>query len=282
MRRLLLLLLAGCTAESDPWGDYFGGDGTLLEDSHANVVQRFFFTEEVSPGIADGFDLDGAVSPDGEADSCGHGDLQHPDGTAGIDNQLAKVWSSLLEPLVGEAVESLLQAAINEGRFLLGFELVGVDSLVQDDDVTLHLFRGSTEPLVSAEALLAPDQTLRVDPSTPTSTVEGVSIDNGMLTAGPVSFTLPIEILEANFPMVVHDGRLQMQIDEDGTMRGVIGGSITVADVLDELLATDAAAEAALVLPIFENNADMGFDGESCREFSTAFAFEATTAFVVH
>ena len=104
---------------------------------------------------------------------------------------------------------------------------------------------------------------------------------DGWVEAGPVSFQLPIDILEADFVMDVRDGKLRFQIHEDGTFEGIIGGSIFVYDVLDELYQTDAYEEAQLVTPLFENNADMGFEGGICKQFSLAFGFEGTTGYVV-
>lgn len=279
MRGLILVALCACQAPTSPFDDYFDDGAFMLENSHANVLRKFSFTRELEPGVAEGFDLDDQSSPDGEAESCGHGDRTSPDGVGGIDNQFAEVWG-LAEPLIGEAVEGLLQGAINEGRFLLMLELEGADNL-EDDEVTLHLFRGSADPLVGAQGLILPDQTFRVDDSIAPSVVEGVRIEDGRLSAGPIAFQLPIDILEANFIADVKQGRIQLEIDEDGNFAGILGGVLNVPDMMNELLATDAAAEAALVQPLFESNADMGFDGTACHELSVAFGFEGTTGFVV-
>ena len=89
-RRLSLfavLLAMGCTED---WG-YLDSDEYILKHSHANVLRQFSFTNE-GVGVAPGFDLDGLDSPEGDVASCGHGDLQDPDGRTGVDNQLAKIW----------------------------------------------------------------------------------------------------------------------------------------------------------------------------------------------
>ncbi|MCB9663975.1 MAG: hypothetical protein H6732_07665 [Alphaproteobacteria bacterium] len=286
MRPLVpLLLLGACAApddgdEADTDATWFADGGFSLADAHANVLREFSFTREESDGVAPGFDLDGLDSPAGDPASCGHGDLIDPDGVPGIDNQLAAIWT-LAAPLIGEQVEELLQGAINEGRMLMVVELVGVDDLRNDDDLSLRLFRGAADPELGTLGLIAPDQTYAVDPSTPEVVLDGLSLRDGFLEAGPVAFDLPIDILEARFDMPVSDGRIRLRLDEQGAMHGLIGGIVDVRTMLDELLATDAAAETELVAPIFENNADMRQVDGTCTGFSVAFGFDGTPGFVV-
>lgn len=279
---LPLALFVGCgdedaTPAPDP---YFTNGGQLVEDAHSNVVRRFEFLGVDEPGVALGFDLDGRVSDGDDRETCGKKDFTDPEGRTGIDNQMARIWS-IIEPLIGTQVQALLHGAINEGRFLLLIELVGADDMKDATGVDLNIFRGTLSPQVGTTGLLAPDQTVYFDTEFPSSTVKDVSIVDGMVEAGPVEFQLPIDILEANFIMRVFDGRLRFTINDDGTFEGIIGGVVNVRDVLDEVLATDAYEEAALVAPIFEANADLAPVDGKCTNFSMAFRFEGTTAFVV-
>lgn len=257
---------------------YFSDGEFVAAAAKANLIRRYEFPTELD-GRAIGFDLDGRVSGADDTQTCGQGDLSDLAGTPGVDNQLAKMWFAI-EPIVGEAVAGLLQGSINEGRFLLVVELGGLDDLVNDDDVTLNLFRGRLDPIIGTSGLIAPGQTVAIDAEFGHSTVEHVKLQDGKLEAGPVAFQLPIDILEADFVMHIFDGRIRLQVHEDGTFSGELGGAIEVQAVMDELLATDAAAEAALVAPIFQDNADMGFEDGACRHFSVAFGFEGTTTFV--
>lgn len=272
----VLLFLHGCSPD---W-TYLGDDQYVLNQSHANVLREFQFLGEEAPGVVQGFDLDNVSSGEGDPDSCGHGDLIDPEGREGIDNQLAAIWA-LLEPLVGEAVQALLQGSINEGRFLLMVEMVGVQDLHNDKNVTLNLFQGRQDPEVGTFGLISPDQTYYLNDSVDMSTVKGVSIDEGWVEAGPVAFQLPIDILEAQFVMNVQGGKLRFQIHEDGTIEGIIGGSLSVYDVLEELYNTNAAEEAELVTPLFVNNADMALEDGLCRQMSVAFGFTGTTGYVI-
>lgn len=283
MRELMgfALILSACTPKVEDTGTvYFDDGGFVLGDAHANVVRQFDFTAMDSDGVADGFNLDGLVSADGDAESCGHGDLVDPQGVPGIDNQLAEIYG-VLAPLVGEATSALLQGSINEGRFLLMFELEGIDDLYNDDEVVLNVFRGSADPAIGTLGLIAPDQTFYVDSSIAVSSVTTAIVD-GAIEAGPLDFQLPIDILEANFIMPIKMGKVHFEIDEFGDFNGLIGGAISVPEVIGELLETNAREETALVQPIFEANADMGLIDGECELFSMAFYFDGTTGFVVH
>ncbi len=269
-------------AEQNPYeGDYFEDGGYIMPRSHVNVVRALGIAGELEPGVAEGFDLDERSSPPGEEDSCQHGDAVSPDGQEGIDNQFGRMWPAI-EPLVGEAVEGLLQGAINEGRILMMMELADLDDLQNDDNVTFNIYRGSLDPQIGTFGLIAPDQTFRIDDSFPLTSVEGLKLENGELVAGPVPIQFPIDILDARFNMNIQDALVRVQIHDDGSFTGVIGGAFSVPDVIGELLMTGAAAETRLVAPAFEANADMGRDEDgTCNLLSAAFVFEGTTAFVV-
>ena len=259
---------------------YFEGQRYILADSHANVVRTMRIVGESEPGIAQGFDLDERVSEADDADTCRHGDLVDPEGRAGIDNQLAIIWP-LIEPVIGEAVHALLQGAINEGRVLIIMELVGVDDLLNDDDVTLNVYRVTAVPEVGTFGLISPDQTFYYDYDGPLSTVEHAAIVDGEVVAGPVEIQIPLQILDLNYVATVYRGQVRLQIREDGSFEGVIGGGFDVAVWLETLFDTNAEAEARLVAPVFEANADMEKVDGVCTKISVAFKFEGATAFVV-
>jgi hypothetical protein len=259
---------------------YFEGEKYVLAGSHANIVRRMGFIGLTGPGVARGFDLDGRVSPAGERESCGHGDLTDPEGRTGIDNQLASIWATL-EPLVGPQVAALLQGAINEGRVLVMMELSGVDDLRDDPDVTFRLFRGVLRPEVGTQGYITPDQTFAFDYENPVSTVSNVAIVDGELVAGPVVLQVPIAILDLDIIADIELGRIRVRIAEDGTFSGYIGGALSLPKIIGALLETGASAETRLVQPIFERNADMEPVDGKCTYISVGLEFDGTTAFVV-
>ena len=259
---------------------YFEGAQYVLERSQVNVVRRMRFTDLTEPGVAYGFDLDGHDSPAGEAESCGHGDLHHPDGRVGIDNQLAVMWSTLA-PLVGPQVDALLQGAINEGRVLIMLELADLDDLQNDDDVTLNVYRGLLDPQVGSLGYITADQTFALDYDKPISTVTGAKIRDGVLEAGPVVLQIPIAILDLNIVAQLQYGRVHLDIAPDGTFMGYIGGALSLPEVIGALLETGAEAETRLVQPLFQRNADMEKVDGVCTFISMGISIEGTRAFVV-
>ena len=277
---MLWFVFTGCAEEDvSQWG-YLEEGQYILEDSHVNVIRSFEFLSVDDDGLAYGFDLDEEQTEEGEELSCGHGDLTDPNGEDGIDNQLAKIWS-LIQPFVGEASEGLLQGAINEGRLLMMVELVGLEDFKDQNNLQLNLFYSDSKPEIGTYGYISPNQTFEIDETAQFSTLNNISLTGGMVEGGPISFEIPIDILEAHFTMNVADGKIRFELDEDGSLSGYIGGAFSVSEVLYELSQTDATDEYALVKPFFENNADMGFlDGE-CDLFSFAFGIEGVPAYVI-
>ena len=253
---------------------------TIEAKSHANVMRTVEFFKEDEEGVLRGFNLDNTISDGSEAESCGVVDQISPDGDEGIDNQLGILWKTL-EPLVGEAVEALLYNAVNDGRLLMMIELSEVDDLQNDDSIGLAFFRGKAKPIIGAQGRIVPDQTFKVDTNFPSSFFNDIQIQNGQVEAGPVEFAIPIEIFDANFEFRVREGRVRFKIKEDGSFEGLMGGRVVLKEVLDQLLESNAAQEARLVQPIFENNADLGYKDGRCTEISVAFGFTGIQAFVL-
>jgi len=266
----------------DPFADYFDDGSFILKKSHSLVIRDIEFFGQAEDGSSEGFNLDNIVSEPGDELSCGHGDLVDASGASGVDNQLSALWA-LIGPLVGEATHALMKGAINEGRLLLSIELSGVDDLKNDEDVTLTFFRGRADPDVGTFGLLSPDQTYYVDTEFPSTTIEKVKIQDGVIIAGPVTFQIPIDILAEFFIVQVTSGQIKITLEEDGSATGLLGGIINAKDVLDEGYETNASAEFRLVTPIFLNNTDMLPNEEGgCDGISMAVRFDATTGFVVH
>ena len=252
----------------------------IASQSYANVMRTVQFFQEDPNGHLQGFDLDNQQSTGMEEESCGIQDRISPEGEEGIDNQLGVLWKTL-QPIVGEAVEALLYNAVNDGRLLMMVELSNVDDLYDDDSVGLAFFRGRANPIIGAQGTIVPNQTFQVDQSFPSSFFDQVRIEEGWIEAGPVEFAIPIEIFDANFEFRVRQGRVRFQIKEDGSFSGVMGGRVALREVLDQLLNSNAANEARLVQPLFENNADLGYQDGNCTEISVAFGFTGTPAFVL-
>jgi hypothetical protein len=293
----ILALAVGCDSEdAEPSDDgtagaeertmeyedtpYFEGERYILADTYVNIMKEMKFVGTIEPGVAIGFDLDGQTSEPGEQDSCNHGDLEGPNGEPGIDNQLAKVWAQA-EPLIGDAASALLQGAINEGRVLIMLELVAPDGLEDGAEVVFNTYRGKADPEIGTFGYITPDQTFDYDYGSPISTAEPAVIEDGVLVAGPLLMQLPINILELDIVANVYGGMIRIEIHEDGSYTGFLGGALSVDEVLGAILETNAAEEGRLVEPLFRNNADMGYEDGRCGLFSVGVEFQGAPAFVI-
>ena len=212
--------------------------------------------------------------------SCGHGDFVDPEGASGVDNQMAMAWG-LVADLVGEAIEALLQDGINEGRMLVMMELGGVDDLVNDDDVSITIYRSTDVPIVNVAGYLVPDQTYRTDPTFPLVHFEGASIVDGHVKAGPIDLAFPIQAFNADFLVHLEGGYVEFDIDEQGRFKGHLGGAMDVHHVMQNMLQTNASQEAELIYPIVEDLADLNRGPDGCTHLSSGLRFEGVTGFRV-
>ena len=105
--------------------------------------------------------------------------------------------------MVGEATHALIKGAINEGRLLLGIELSKLDDAMNAKSAELFFFKALADPDVGTRGLISPDQTYYVDTDGPMSVIESVEMTHGSLTAGPVEFDIPIDILDEYFIVTV-------------------------------------------------------------------------------
>lgn len=255
--------------------------------SHTFVTSKLGFVTHNEDGSIEGFDLDGAISTGHYTDGtgCGLADQSSSDGTPGIDNNLAPTLEAIIE-LTGDAVDGLVQQAINDGTLLVMLRLEGVDDLRNDPHVVVRLLKGSGRPQLATTNFIAPSQTFDVDDSTPESLGTGRIVD-GHLEAGPFEAVIPLRFFGVSANMRLHDALFRGDIAEDGTLEnGMMGGGIELTQILD--LANQAGAmdhNAAIIAmsanAFLEPTVDLGFDGTACNQISAALRFEAEPAFLL-
>lgn len=276
-RDLLLLVFVGCGGPDAP--DVEGpstSDGTT---TRAAVVDGLFFARDLSPGVSEGFDLDGVVSSPGDPEGCLHADRTSPDGTPGIDNAFAGL-IPVLDATEASAIEPLVQGAIAAGDLLVLVELDGLDDPVNDDCVDVTLVRGErATPLLGPDGRLLDGQTfLPVDGAR--STVTCVPLVDGVLQAGPFTLDLPIRILDVELALGMRDAQLRLALDPDGSMRGVLGGAVPLEGILVILEEDDLGDLRDLVEGLILLAADLWPGEAGCDALSVTFELTATLAFV--
>jgi hypothetical protein len=111
--------------------------------------------------------------------------------------------------------------------------------------------------------------------------VEGAAIVAGRLEARPISFDLPIAILDQELVFHIEGGALAIEPQADGSFRGVFAGGIDRQVLVDLVNNAGIADEVAVLVEDFLAMAsDLDPDGDgACEQIAVTFAFTAAPAF---
>lgn len=253
-------------------------------EPHAFLVTRLGFTRvDPDKGTAPGFDVDGKVSDGTDAASCFKKDFTGPLGEKGVDNQLAALIPDV-EKILGNAVDGLIQGAIDNGDLLILAEVNGAQSLENDDCVDVTVKIGEGTPTLGTDGIIEAYQTFDVDPAGEVSHGTGGKIEGGVLTIGPFELAIPIAIFDVAFTIHVHDALFRLRVSgEDGTPNeGLLGGGVVPQEILDGVGQGAGVDQYIPVLTIvLKNSADLAVDAEgSCAHLSAALEIRATEAFI--
>ena len=267
--------MVACTPMGEDTGDPLAACGDPA-DKLSLVVTSIGYMR-VSDGISWGFDIDGK-----DAQVCGHADYQTPYGKSGIDNGLATLVPAL-EASEAKVIEGLLNSTILEGRLLLAVEISRLDDLYEDDCVDVEFFQAYGEPLLGTDGGVLPGQTLMRNPDTPSSKIEGMSIECGVLEAKPMDIDLPLGVLDAFFELNFTDGGLQVNFGEDGIHSGFFTGAAAKDEIFEILYSSDGIDDDIrnLVEGLLDYALDIDSDGDgTCDELSGGFEFQAGDVFI--
>ncbi|MCB9730933.1 MAG: hypothetical protein H6746_20850 [Deltaproteobacteria bacterium] len=243
------------------------------------VLDRLGFAPETSPGVGDGFDLDGRVSGPGDPGGCFEPDLVSPAGLPGVDNKLGTLLPLFAVAGIG-AADALLQNSVDEGGLLLMMQIDGVDDLRDDDSVTITVRTGQGKPLMATDGLILPGQTFHLRPDSPDTRTESGRIEGGILTAGPVDTWLRVRVLGLDYELPVHGAWIRGRVTEEGGLAdGVIGAGVAITD-LQKIGDRDSAVGGAMEL-LFAEGGDLAPDATgACQQVSASLAFTAVSAFL--
>ena len=180
--------------------------------------EQFKFKEPVSK-VAPGLNLDGKVGPNS---------FTSPDGEQGIDNQFYRVIGCIGDYRPGGSLNGFHNIYLRDRNYTrLLIELTDVDSLVNDDDVTVSTYRGLDRLLTDASGNeILPNGTERVDERFGkrfTRHTHG-KITNGVLTIDPTDLNIGIIMnYDVRAFITVRDSQFKMNITQD-SLRGIWAG----------------------------------------------------------
>lgn len=292
---LSLLFAVSCGDTADPTADDPGAvgdsetgqtdlpDTTQPEDigprDYLAVVRTFNFARE-ERGVTVGFDLDGVISTASDPQGCNQVDLRTEDGERGIDNQFAKLIPAV-ETVGGDAIEGLANEAINDGRLLLMIGLEGVDDLVNDDDVTVRVFRGLGQPAIGTHGLLEPGQTFDRDDEVAEGVHEHAQLVDGVVEAGPLDVVLQLQVFFFHVEFLAEDALIRFEVHEDGTFTGYMSGAIDINQIIDVASTPGTGTVGETIILVVQQMADLAPDDDGdCQEISFTVLFESVSAFL--
>jgi hypothetical protein len=158
-----------------------------VESYHPTAAPDALPFREGEGPVAPGLDLDGVAGPE---------DFTSPDGVRGVDNQMHRVLGCIANYRAPDGpirfFEDEMVLRENYNRIIV--QLAGVDSLADDPDVDVMIFRGRDNVLVDAGGLKAlPGGTQRIDTHWGGRYIRRTHgrIDKGVLSTEPVDLLYP-------------------------------------------------------------------------------------------
>ncbi|GAC1416418.1 MAG: hypothetical protein NVSMB69_17940 [Novosphingobium sp.] len=266
--------------------------------------QPDLFSRPPFPGVESktgwGLDLDrktGGSDPDG----CAHDEFQTPNGEQGIDNQEYRAMGCTLEwrgvDGVGGDIQSGLRQFHASGEWTQVLLLRGVTSFVKADNVEVIYANTPDRPVLDSKGHFLPGMSFSVSDKPPRhrNVLHG-RIRNGVLTTDPAEIELTEtwgqggarDIRGNRSSYHYFKGRMKLEFQPDGTLKGLVGGYRPLMDVIISPAlggagsALVAGIDCAAELATLKKYADGMRDPQSgqCHGISSAMRLSAVPAFV--
>jgi hypothetical protein len=216
-----------------------GRTRTLLETQLRREVDGWYPTtaaeafkfKEAQGAIAYGLNLDGKVGPH---------DFTGPEGDKGIDNELYRVLGCIrnYRPPEG-AIQGFDNDEVTKDVYnRLIIELPGVHSLVEDDDVTVMIYRGRDPILLDSTGKNAiPGASQRIDFHWGSKFIQKLhgQIHGGVLTTDAADFIYPWAVFYIATDEFMHAARFKLKLTPTHA-EGLIGGYTDVESWYSQMM----------------------------------------------
>lgn len=267
--------------------------GDELDNETRTYVINALIIPEASGDEVLGFNLDNIDSGDGGAgetceeqvaDYVSPADPNH----VGVDNALVSILSQLGSVIGDIDLNQTVADQLASGDLLILLTVSGIDSFSYDPEVTLQLALGALPDGAEIElqdGKLAPGQTFEIE--TPLGPAVQGDIFDGRLRAQVSKIDIPINAGDFSLDLSITNPQVRFDISENGLENGVIGGVLTVDDLVAAIADIPAAGDFCNDPPqctaarsILEGLADVSpdpADPEFCTALSVGLGFEATS-----
>jgi hypothetical protein len=266
--------------------------------------QPDLFSRPPFPGVESktGWGLDLNPKAGGsDGDGCAHDEFETPTGEQGIDNQEYRAMGCTLEwrgvDGVGGDIQSGLRQFHASGEWTQVLLLRGVTSFVKADNVEVIYANTPDRPLLDSKGHFLPGMSFSVSDKPPRhrNVLHG-RIRNGVLTTDPAEIELTEtwgqggarDIRGNRSSYHYFKGRMKLEFQPDGTLKGLVGGYRPLIDVIISPAlggagsALVAGIDCAAELATLKKYADGMRDPQSgqCHGISSAMRLSAVPAFV--
>lgn len=252
----------------------------------AKTPDRFPFYE-VTGKKSYGFNLDGKIDEN---------DFISPEGVRGVDNELYRVIGCVvnLRPPEGPTAFYANKAVMEERWNRMLLELTGVDSLVNDDDVQVTMYRGLDNLLTDATgSKYVSGGSMRVDANWGKSFIQhfpGKIVDGTLVTA-PVPFgTIPWSSFQTPTVQKFHDMRFHLRLTPDDAV-GYIAGYVDVENWYWQTVKSESThhqsygqSTPSSIYKVLRKRADAYPDPKTGQNTAISAALEAkfVQTFIIH
>lgn len=271
------LLAAALLLVSISCGEESGGETHVILISEMRMILG-----EEEDGSLRGMDLDDRVDDVASPETCNKVDGVAPDGTPGIDNQFSILGGLVVSQLGGNA-DALIQSSINDGRLLILLELLGVDSLENDGNVTVLVHVGSGPVNVGTNGRPEPGQSFDISEMSAPIEVRNARIVDGRIDIHPFDINVNVDILQAMFYLTLLESRIQLDLREDGSGSGMLGAGVD-SDMVVDIIANDEVLMPVLIpaRAVLRGLGDMvpNEDG-GCDRVSVGIEIDVVPAFIL-
>lgn len=241
--------------------------------------------------VAYGLNLDGTKAAGAlAANSCAHEEFLSPTGEPGIDNQWWRLMGCTKYYRPGGDIQRNVAAVMGSGEVTVALEIVGVDDLANDPDVSIGIYSSTdAAPTDASGRILSGGSVLPHADRRFHAQTKG-HIENGVLTSDPVDLHLQFKAMIIDTEWWLRAARVRLELGKDGSAQGLLAGYFDVETFYEYIRQSNMSVSilGGYTCPSLYLTAQRLADGfpdpatGRCTALSAAYRIEAVPGFVIH